>query len=301
MMFTPKPERFNPRNYQPALPLPSGFTKERLLQSFVSLSIDGSATGELTGYATGDCERFIYTLGLVPENAGGRLLEIGANPYFNTLLLRHFRPNLQLSLTNYFGGHSHEAKQLLRFLGFDDVAQEFEAVFQNCNSELERLPFDDQSFDWIVFCEVLEHMTNDPLQVLLELKRVLKKGGRLILTTPNAARLENVVAFLEGRNIYDPYSGYGPYGRHNREYVRHELHELMKHCGFADEVSFTANVHDDIPGRISGAALETMLSAVQHRQHDLGQYLFTRWNNAGTANPKKPTWLYRSYPSDQMA
>lgn len=144
-------------------------------------------------------------------------------------------------------------------------------------------------------------MTNDPLRVLLEIKRTLKPDGCVILTTPNVVRLENVLAFLEGRNIYDPYSGYGPYGRHNREYTRHELHELMKHCGFTNEVSFTGNVHDDIPSRIPNSALEKVLEAIPNREHDLGQYLFTRWRNAGSANPKKPAWLYRSYALDEMA
>jgi len=292
---------FNPRDYQPELPLPDGLTKQRILESLITVSIDGSGKGELTGYATADCERFLYTLGMIPSEASGRLLEIGANPYFTTILLQNFRPALQLTLMNYFGGSSHESRQRLNYRDFSGTEQDQDVQFYNCNTEVDSLPYDDHSFDWIVYCEVLEHMTHDPLHVLLELKRVLKPGGSMVLTTPNAARLENVVAFLEGRNIYDPYSGYGPYGRHNREYVRHELHELMKHCGFVNEISFTANVHDDIPGRISGKALDAMLSAIENRKYDLGQYLFTRWNNAAPANRKKPSWLYRSYPAEQMA
>lgn len=292
---------FNPRDHQPALPLPAGLTKQRIVESLVSVSVDGSGKGELTGYAAADCERFLYTLDMIPSDATGRLLEIGANPYFTTILLQNFRPTLHLTLTNYFGGPSRENKQRLRYRDFSGIEQDYEVQYYNCNTEADPLPYDDHSFDWIVYCEVLEHMTQDPLYVLLELKRVLKPGGRIVLTTPNAARLENVVAFLEGRNIYDPYSGYGPYGRHNREYVRHELHELMKHCGFVNEISFTGNVHDDIPGRISDKALDVMLSEIENREYDLGQYLFTRWNNAAPANKKKPGWLYRSYPAEQMA
>lgn len=114
--------------------------------------------------------------------------------------------------------------------------------FANANIESDVLPYGDGTFDVLLFCEVLEHMTMDPLHAMLEIKRVLKPGRKLVLTTPNAARLENAAAFIEGRNIYDPYSGYGPHGRHNREYTRHEL----EHCGFEVEQFFTANVHDDI-------------------------------------------------------
>lgn len=42
-----------------------------------------------------------------------------------------------------------------------------------------QLPFDDETFDSVILCFVLEHLDN-PLKALSELKRVLKKGGTLI-------------------------------------------------------------------------------------------------------------------------
>jgi len=47
-----------------------------------------------------DYRRFLHTVGLVP-NGTGKLLEIGANPYYTTLLLKLFT-GYELSLTNYF-------------------------------------------------------------------------------------------------------------------------------------------------------------------------------------------------------
>lgn len=47
----------------------------------------------------------------------------------------------------------------------------------------ERLPFHDESFDFILCTEVLEH-TQQPFQVLRELARVLKPGGHLFLSVP---------------------------------------------------------------------------------------------------------------------
>ena len=102
--------------------------------------------------------------------------------------------------------------------------------------------------------------------------------------------------------MYDPYSGYGPYGRHNREYTRHELHLLMNHAGFKVETSYTANVYANVgataapPGDIT-----RLLSHVPGREHDLGQYLVTRWRNDDEANRGLPRWLYRSYPEDAFA
>jgi SAM-dependent methyltransferase len=206
----------DPRAFQPDLPLPAGYTREGILESLCSVSIDGSATGELRGYATSDCERFLHTLALVPE-ARGELLEIGANPYFTTLLLRRFRSDYNLNLTNFFGGPAGEAVQKVRLQSFDGELEEHDLTFHSLNVEEWSFPFNDQQMDVVVFGEVLEHMTNDPMHAMREISRVLKPGGQLVLTTPNAARIENVVALLEGRNLYDPYSAYGAYGRHNRE------------------------------------------------------------------------------------
>lgn len=291
----------DPRLFQPALPLPHGYSLDQLREPLERTRIDNSSEGELRGYAHADFERFIHTLGLIPENFPGKVLEIGSNPYFTTLLIRKFRPLLQCSLVNYFGGPVTTAKQHVLFPGFDGNPEELDFVYTNVNIELDRLPFDDNEFDIVLFCEVLEHMTADPLHGMLEIKRVLKQGGRLVLTTPNVARLENVAAFIEGRNIYDPYSGYGPYGRHNREYTRHELVLLLKHCGFEVEKCYTANVHDDImPDPVRNHFINAAIHSTPNREHDLGQYLFTSSVSRRPAETRRPAWLFRSYAAQEM-
>jgi ubiquinone/menaquinone biosynthesis C-methylase UbiE len=45
------------------------------------------------------------------------------------------------------------------------------------------LPFNDNSFDCVVASEIIEHVV-DPAGFIKELFRVVKKGGRLIITTP---------------------------------------------------------------------------------------------------------------------
>ena len=46
------------------------------------------------------------------------------------------------------------------------------------------LPFADSSFDTIIASEILEHLNDDEL-ALREIKRVLKKDGKLFITVPN--------------------------------------------------------------------------------------------------------------------
>ena len=60
---------------------------------------------------------------------------------------------------------------------------------------LERLPYDDASFDVILLVEVIEHLENHRL-ALSELARILKPNGVLILTTPNIMRLNSRLHFL---------------------------------------------------------------------------------------------------------
>ncbi|MEO6102946.1 MAG: methyltransferase domain-containing protein [Pseudoxanthomonas sp.] len=286
-----------PYHFQ-GLALPESQEREALYAALSSLQIDEGASGELADYLNADFLRFLYTLALVPDGEG-RGLEIGANPYFMTALLRMRRPGYSFDLVNYFEGWSDQISQRVRWITGDRSYDE-PLTSANVNLEAGATPFEDQRFSVILFCEVLEHFTADPVRALRELRRLLKPDGVLVLTTPNVARYENVAALLDGRNLYDPYSGYGPHGRHNREYNRHELHQLMRHCGFEPDFDFTSDVHAIGGGYLPASDVEALLAHIPHRENDLGQYLFSRWRKGDAPKPGLPAWLYRSYPTDQL-
>jgi ubiquinone/menaquinone biosynthesis C-methylase UbiE len=50
--------------------------------------------------------------------------------------------------------------------------------------DIQSLPHSDHTFDTVISCETIEHVP-DPGKAVAELARVLKRGGRLLLTTPN--------------------------------------------------------------------------------------------------------------------
>jgi SAM-dependent methyltransferase len=64
----------------------------------------------------------------------------------------------------------------------------------------EPLPFDDAAFDVVVAAELLEHLDR-PDRVVTEIGRVLRPGGTIAGSVPNAYRLKNRLRALAGRPI----------------------------------------------------------------------------------------------------
>lgn len=70
-----------------------------------------------------------------------------------------------------------------------------EAYCVNVNDNA--LPFDDESFDVVYLAEVIEHLVR-PDHALREIRRVLRPGGHLIVSTPNLACLPNRILLAVG-------------------------------------------------------------------------------------------------------
>ncbi len=280
----------------PPIPLPDRVSFPDLERCLRSWSVNGEPVGHLDAYVDDSIWRFLHTWGMVRADAG-RCLELGANPYFTTYLLdAHTR--LELTLANYYGerGERTETVSFVAPGGAEHVKVDWPCLMFNV--EEDDFPFDDGTFDLVLFCEMLEHLLMDPVAALRQIHRVLKPGGVLVLTTPNVARLDNVLAMVNGVNIYDPYSGFGPYGRHNREYNRHELFRLLTFAGFEVEYSFTADGHPTDHTRWPGYQAAAPL--VGFRGPDLGHYLFFRARAAQPPQPKLPSFLYRSRPEGEI-
>lgn len=274
--------------------VPQGFDEGSLLAWMNGFALDGQCGNkELTNYLNEDFRRFVLTMNLLPSNTG-RLLEIGANPYFTSILIKRFT-EYDLWATNFFGADHPPWSNHVMYNSTTGERYNFE--FCNVNVEVDPVPYQ-EPFDVVLLCEVLEHLTNDPVACLLNLKNRLKPGGHLILTTPNVSRLENVARLLAGANLYDPYSGYGPYGRHNREYNKHELFLLLDRLGYQIEVMFSSDVHSNASANYF--ALNRFASLLDYRRLDLGQYIFIRCQSVTDAKEKLPSWLYRSYPSGRL-
>jgi len=159
-----------------------------------------------------------------------RVLELGANPYLMTLLIRRrFGHSFEVLLANYFGDDTIHATSV------DSVELEGERIdlpFQHFNIERDTFPYSDGSFDCVLFCEILEHLLINPGVAVAEIARILRPGGFIVVSTPNATRLPNLFFLAQGRSIWEWYSDNGPYGRHNREFTLAEVQGLLEGHGF---------------------------------------------------------------------
>ncbi|MBV9928483.1 MAG: methyltransferase domain-containing protein [Acidobacteria bacterium] len=266
----------------PPLPVPAGWTAEGLHEYLMSVEADFLPEGTIEHFMT-HFRRFVYTLDLVPDGEGLRLLELGAPPYLMSSLLRKFRA-VELTPADYSpAGAGH----VVRVGGEEHVYRHL-----SFNVETDPFPYADDSFDLALFCETIEHLPDDPVHPLTELRRVLKPGGRLILTTPNACRLENVAKPLLGENVDDHYCLNGRYGRHNREFTTAEMRRLLEENGYEVERLFTADVHED--AAVYFKYWDRLTPLVEGRRGDLGQYMFVRARVADKARPPaRSEWLYR--------
>jgi SAM-dependent methyltransferase len=106
-----------------------------------------------------------------------------------------------------------------------------------CDLNRDRLPLADEFFDLVIFTEVLEHLGIPPSRVLADIRRVLKPGGRLVLSVPNFAVLHKRIKLLLGRQVLpDPDRAFSGDGTgHLHEYTRAEIKSLARRAGFRIE------------------------------------------------------------------
>lgn len=111
----------------------------------------------------------------------------------------------------------------------------------------ESLVFEKGRFDAVIFTEVLEHINLHPQLVLCEINRILKPGGTVILSTPNASSWKKIYALSNGDCNYDSPTFIAEWG-HRHEYSYYQVKTMLLRSGFSISQENAVDVYFDDPG-----------------------------------------------------
>ena len=169
-----------------------------------------------------------------------RLLEIGAAPYFTSRALVHYldlEPGQFVMIDGAGPCETGVRKTQKTFMG-----RAYDLYVMN--AETQDFPFPDQSFDYVICQDVIEHLIFDPLFLVRQSHRVLKTGGILVLSTSPAV----FSWFVTLRHLFNlpVESGYDvrrrdPYARHNRLFSLKEVVAMVAGNGFSVIEAFNAS------------------------------------------------------------
>lgn len=127
----------------------------------------------------------------------------------------------------------------------DGLRLSFDIIEVDCDRA--PLPFPDEYFDAVIFTEIFEHLYVNPLRAIEEIHRVLKPGGFVYLTTPNAIGLRRLVRTARRGTLaddaYDILAGIKAGGMigHFREYTPREIDRILRMTGFSEVETTTIN------------------------------------------------------------
>jgi glycosyltransferase involved in cell wall biosynthesis len=149
---------------------------------------------KLTGFVVWEYLRMLFTLGL--DHAAQRLRHRYHTGRYQKVAQR-LQPGRLLDIGCGRPCETMPDGAFLRFVGRGvgvDI-KPCEGDFEFVQGSLLALPFPDASFENVVAMEVLEHVT-DPDKAFSEISRVLKAGGRLMVTVPHENWLWKIIWHL---------------------------------------------------------------------------------------------------------
>ncbi|MBL8174975.1 MAG: glycosyltransferase [Bryobacterales bacterium] len=170
----------------------------------------------------------------------------------------------------------------------------FECDIDLFNAEKDRFPYASGSFTTVLCCELIEHLSEDPMFLMCEVNRILKPGGHLVMTTPNIGSLRAISAILQG---YHP--GFFPQylkpsasdeARHNREYTPKEIMLLFLDAGFEMTLLETGPFRE-LP-RPEIGWVEHLLDRYLLPTDLRGDGIYAVGRKTGDVKQRYPAWLY---------
>jgi ubiquinone/menaquinone biosynthesis C-methylase UbiE len=166
----------------------------------------------------------ITTANLLPDLNGLRVLEIGCGRGDFALWLVRRSPQADITAIDFSGAAIDLAKKR-------ESQAERSVRFEVGNAQL--LRFDDDCFDLIISCECLEHVP-DPEVMTREMYRVLKPGGRFVLTTENYCN-GMVLAWIKSWLTGTPYNSGSGVQPNENFFVFWQVRRMLERSGLIVE------------------------------------------------------------------
>jgi len=143
-------------------------------------------------------------------------------------------------------------------------------------ADAHHLPFASDSFDCVISCETIEHLTN-PLVAVGEMARVCKSGGLLYLTTPNYLNLMGLYLVYDALLKKDRKSPQAQPLDHRwlfpnvRRIIRRAGWEILKSDGTVHQVPVRGRNPVRLQSLESNKAMRRLLSPVAFHYFVLGR------------------------------
>ncbi len=153
----------------------SASAKEEIRQFFDDMSVGRNETIRANPIISYEQElRARTVLGLLAVQPGERILDIGCGNARD--IARIAELGGEVVGVDISAGMVAAARKELERMGKNDIALQV--------GDATNLDFPDASFDKVLCSEVIEHIPDTP-RALREMRRILKPGGSLVLSTPN--------------------------------------------------------------------------------------------------------------------
>jgi glycosyltransferase involved in cell wall biosynthesis/SAM-dependent methyltransferase len=249
---------------------------------------------------TGDAEyiethidRLEKTLSITPAatDPSDRILEMGAYLQITPAL------RTRLGYNEVRGCYYGPAGKTDHKLRVSRDGESFECEVDLFDAEKDPFPYPDRHFATVLCCELLEHLPGDPMHMMSEINRILRDGGRLVLTTPNIGSLRALSAILQG---YHP--GFFPAyirprkeddeaeARHNREYTPKEIQQLLHDSGFTVELLDTGPFRAEPKPELLW--IDDLLERYKLPRELRGDGIYSVGLKTSAVRRRWPEWLY---------
>jgi len=187
--------------------------------------------------------------------ADSLVLEAGCGVGAQTIMLAKNSPQAHITSIDISQESIKQARDLIEKNGFKNV--EFQTA------DLFNLPFEDESFDHVFVCFVLEHL-QDPIAALKSLKRVLKKGGSITVIEGDHGSCyfypETKEAVKAWNCLIECQTGFDC-----NPMIGREIYPLLKNSGFKDVQVTPKIVYVDSskPELVEGFNKKTIIAMVE--------------------------------------